>query len=221
MDLPVRRDTGEAITEVLDRRLVILVLGGILCLGMALGLELFPHMSARDLTTARLAPSEGRGGESIMLPEPPAARGLITVAELMQILSPRRSDPVAQKFSQAFMSNAGLKSIYDQFASGTGSRPASEFVAALQRSPDFGDLVRSNSKDPAFRSMAEILTRHPELNRLLRQMSPPGASTSIAGPKFAPLGRGADTIDAEARGRLSPVGDIKAPGKPMPQDDRR
>lgn len=219
MDLPVRPEApGDALAETVDRRLVVLVLGGILCLGMALGLELFPHISGRDLKTVRLAPSEGRVMEPLVLPEQPAGRGQATFAELMQILSPRRADASAMRFAAAFLAKPGLKGVYDQFSSGPGARPAGEFVAQLQGSAEFGDLVRAYSKDPAFRAMAEELTRHPVLNRLLRGLSPPGGAPGRQDPLFAPSGRGADTIGAEARGRLSPVGDIKAPGKPMPQD---
>lgn len=220
MDLPVRRDTGEAIGEVLDRRLVLMLLGGILCLGMALGLELFPHLSARDIRMARLAPSEGRVVEPLILPEAPASRTPINFGELMQILSARRGDLAARRFVQEFLANPALKRVYEQ-ASPQAGRPASEFIATLQRSVDFGELVRSHSKDPAFRLMAENLTRHPDVNRLLRGLSPLGAVAPQAGPRPAPSGRGADTFGAEERGRSSPVGDIKAPGKPLQGNERR
>lgn len=218
MDLPVRRDAVEAIGEVLDRRLILMLLGGILCLGMALGLELFPHLSPRDLRTARLSAGEGRVVEPLVLPEPPASRTPLTFGELAQILSARRGEPAARRFTEAFMANPALRRAYEQ-AAASPTRPASEFVSALQRAVDFGDLVRANSKEPTFRAMAESLTRHPDVNKLLRGLSPLGAP-SIAAPRPAPA-RPADTFGAEERGRMSPVADIKAPGKPLQPNDRR
>lgn len=223
IDVPVRRDPVEAVGEVLDGRLIALVLGGILCLGVAAGLEIFPRISARDLQPAKLAPSEGRTIEPLVYPDPPAQQGPLSFAALMQILSPRQADPAAKRFVASFQANPSLKKVYDEFAAGPPKRPAAQFVAALQRSIEFGDLVRANAKDPAFRALAETVTGHPEFSKLLHGLSPPGAAApaqAFPGIKFAPAGRGADTIGAEARGRTSPVGDIKAPGKPVPNDRR-
>lgn len=223
MDLPVRREAQEAVGEVLDRRLILMLLGGILCLGMALGLELFPHLSARDLRMATLAPSEGRSIEPLILPESPASRAPLSFGELMQILSARRGDPAARRFSEAFMANAVLRRAYEQSAAGPPARPASEFMSVLQRSVDFGDLVRANSQDPAFRVLAENLTRHPDVNRLLKGMPTQSmlAAAAVPAPKPAPSGKGADTFGAEEKGRASPVSDFKAPGKPLQENGRR
>lgn len=220
---PLRRDPSEILSDGLDRRLVVLVLGGILCLGMALGLELFPHFAGRDLRTVRLSPIAGRSVAPLLepvaipeLPSPPAKD--LTYGQLKQILSSRRGDPAADRFVREFFGSAELKRTYEEYEKGSPDRPATEFVGLLQRSAEFGDLMRSHSRQPEFRALAEGLTKHPDLNRLLRALRSPAAPQGSFVPKFAPSDRGADTLEAEFKGRASPVGTIKAPGRPVPPD---
>lgn len=219
---PLLRDPAEILSEGLDRRLVVLVLGGILCLGMALGLELFPHFAGRDLKTIRLAPSAGRAEPMVdySLPEPPpAAEKELSFGELMMILSAKRGDPATAGFVSEYFASPALKGLLEDFQKGPPERPASEFVAELRKSTEFGDMMRSHSRRPAFRELAEGLTKQPQLNRLLRALRAPApAARAASGSKFAPSDRGADTLGAEFKGRASPVGAIKAPGRPVPPD---
>lgn len=220
---PIRRDPAEILADGLDRRLVVLVLGGVLCLGMALGLELFPHFAGRDLKTVRLSPTAGRTieplAELLVIPEPPGAPAKeLTFGQLIQILSAKRGEPAAGRFVREFFGSAELKRAFEDFEKGSAERPAAEFVSVLQRSAEFGDLMRSHSRQPEFRGLAEGLTKHPELNRLLRALRSPAAPQAAPLPKFAPSDRGAETLEAEFKGRSSPVGTIKAPGGPVPPD---
>lgn len=219
---PLRRDPAEILSEGLDRRLVVLVLGGILCLGMALGLELFPHFAGRDLKTARLAPSAGRAEPLVdySLPEPPLAPDKeLSFGGLMAILSAKRGDPATAAFLSEFFASPRLKGLLEDFQRGSPERPAGDFVAELRKSTEFGDLMRSHSRRPAFRALAEGLTKQPQLNRLLRALRAPApAAPAASGSKFAPSDRGADTLGAEFKGKASPVGAIKAPGRPVPPD---
>ena len=209
-------ESVESSTEVLEARLVALVMTGILCLGMALGLEIYPHFAGRGLVPQRLEVNEDRLPEAQSTPAAPAApapRGLLTFAELMQFLSPRRADPAGARFAREFMASAPLKSVYAEFSAGPGDRPATEFVAALQRAPEFGE---------DFRAVAAIVTRNPEVNRLLRGLKKPGAPEDEPMPEFAPSGKSADTLGAEAGGKVSPISRLKAPGEPLeaPAPDR-
>ena len=223
-------DTAESYADALDTSLVALILLGVLCLGMALGLEIYPHFVGRGFTTQRLSGStEGGLYEPVELPAssqpqaPAVPRGPLTFAQLMQILSPRRADPAAIRFTAAFMASEPLKRIYSEFAAGPGERPAQEFVSTLQHTPEFGDLVRANSKAPDFRAVAAVVTRNPEVNRLLHHLKRPGAEDAEEPlPDSAPSGKNADTLGAEAGGRFDPISRLKAPGQPVeaPSPDR-
>ncbi|MCX5788945.1 MAG: hypothetical protein NTX64_10640 [Elusimicrobia bacterium] len=223
-------ETAETYADALDTSLVTMIMVGVLCLGMALGLEIYPHFVGGGLNTQRLSVNtEDKSYEAVDVaapaePQAPAPRGPLTFAELMQILSPRRADPAAVRFTAAFMANQPLKKIYLEFAAGPATRPAQEFVSTLQHAPEFGDLVRVHSKAPGFRAVAAMVTRNPEVNRLLHGLKRPGteAADVLPLPDSAPSDKNADTLGAEAGGRYDPVSRLKAPGQPVeaPAPDR-
>ncbi|MBI4423909.1 MAG: hypothetical protein HY554_09290 [Elusimicrobia bacterium] len=211
------RALAEPVIAMLDRSLVLLILTGMLCLGVALGLELFPQFVARAAAPIRLEAAD-KVPVFGSAPREPQGRKALSCKELFQILTPRRADPAGARFAADFMAREPLRRLHQEFSSGDGARPAAQLIGALQRSKEFGELVRAHAKDEAFRGVAEVVTRHPELSRLLRGMA--AARVAVAPPPPSAPNQTADPVGAERRGRASPISGVRAPGRPVSGRER-
>lgn len=177
--------------DLADGRLVALVCTAVLSLGVALGMEAFPWLLGGARVEAQSVVARRRTGslstflnsQSPVTTAPAAVSGrAMTVGELLSSLNTRRADASGVKFARAFLADAPLAGILEDFRRRPDAE-ARELVRALQASDEFSRLVAEHSTDPAFRRLAEEVARDPRTAALLRAVpaEPPPKPAETSG----------------------------------------
>lgn len=134
-----------------QKKILLVALAAILLLGIGVGLEFSPWFSTTQSARAPIG----------VFSEAP-----LSLEEFLGMLAARKSHPLAQRVAEEFLKDDSLRQAWDELRH---SHDVEAFVRTLGRSEGFSGLMRRFGSEPGFRDLAEGLTNHPRMLRVVRE----------------------------------------------------
>lgn len=180
--------------ETPDRRLLLLLVAGVLLVGVSLGGVVSrllqtgpgPQGMAESWPVKPKLPAAPVPAEEEAPPPAPktAARPALTTERFLRLLVRESPRPVALSIARAFNERPALRRAWTEFDATRGrNAPAKDFIRTVLRLPDFREVLVAHRGDPEFREAFQRIARNPEVAAALRSEGParpPGPSRGFA-----------------------------------------
>lgn len=188
-----------------NRKLVWVIGGALLVLGIAIGLELLPRRSGEPQgppPRRRLPFQDPRLQQERVDVLGETAGKTLTYEQLIALLKSKASDPLAQSFAREFLEDGALKDIWEAY---DRTHDLEAFAKTLKSSGAFTRLLQKYETIPGFQELAEDIARQAPLARFVA-----GPKAKREGPAVGPKTQ--VTQAKELKGR-SPSGSPERPSE--------